>query len=177
MKGYLTFSMLACLTVSLLSGCTKENSSSISLNQSSDIVVSNRSVYKTSGRTIQPLDVLWYGNCTGEYVRVTGQIVLTYNVIQKAGGTNYAVEFHYQNTKGIGMTTGNSYNIVGHNSSHLYQNFSFDNYSKVSTVSGRIMWITPGKNNNIVAIATYKVIQNGQGDLIINKDSYSLTCE
>ena len=177
MKSYFTFSMLVYLTVSFVSGCTKDNSSSITLNQSSDIIVANRNVYKTSGKTIQNLDVLWYGNCTGEYVHVTGQIVLTYNVIQKAAGTNYAVEFHYQNTKGVGITSGKAYNIVGNNSSHLYQNFSFDDFTKTSTVSGRIMWITDGNNNNIVAIASYKVIQNGQGDLVISKDSYSLTCE
>ena len=39
------------------------------------------------------------------------------------------------------------------------------------------MWITPGENNNVVAIASYKVIQSGQGDLIIDKNSYVLTCE
>lgn len=177
MNSYFTMSFLACLSVTLLSGCTKDNSSSLSLTQSSDVIVDNRNVYKTSGKTIEPLDVIWEGYCTGESVHVTGQIVLTYNIIQKSAGTNYAVEFHYQNTKGIGMTSGKPYNIVGYNASHLSQNFSLDNFTKTSTISGKIMWITPGENNNVVAIASYKVIQSGQGDLIIDKNSYVLTCE
>lgn len=177
MKRHHSICILAYWTCLLISGCTKDNNSSISLTQSSDVIVDNRSVYKTSGKSIQAFDDLWYGACTGEYVHVTGQIVLTYNIIQKVSGTNYAIEFHYQNTKGTGVTTGNTYNFVGYNSSHLYQNFSFDNFNKVSTVSGRIMWITGEQNNNFVAIATFKVIQDGDGDLIIDKDSYTLMCE
>lgn len=178
MRRFIVSPMALLLFVTLcLAGCSKESNDSISLQVSSDNIVDNPKVYKTSGKTIQPLDVSWYGPCTGEYIHVTGQIVATYNVIQKENSTNYAVQFHYQNTKGIGETTGRRYNIVGHNSSHLYQNFSFDDFNKVYTVSGRVMYVTQGESTRLVAISSFKFIQNGKGELIIDQDSYSFTCE
>lgn len=158
-------------------GCSKESSNSLSLQVSSNNTVDNSQLYKTSGKTIQPLDVSWYGPCTGEYIHVTGQIVLTYNIIQKENSTNYAVEFHYQNTKGVGETTGKQYAIVGFNASHLYQNFSFDDVNKVSTVSGRVMYVTQGESTRLVAIAKFKMIQSSSGKLVVAQDSYSFTCE
>lgn len=178
MKKFSAFPLLLSSSISLcLAGCSKESGDLLSLQVSSNNVVDNSQVYKTSGKTIQPLDVSWFGPCTGEYIHVTGQIVLTYNIIQKESGTNYAVEFHYQNTKGIGETTGKRYNIVGHNSSHLYQNISFDNVNKVSTVSGRVMYVTQGESTRLVAIAKFKMIQNGKGELVVAQDSYSIACE
>src|SRR5215216_6502773 len=102
------------VAITLLS-CKKETVEPV---ESVNTFVSSNSVTHSDTKTSYSVDVETYSECSGEFVHVTGLVLLRYHAIMKEdGGYHIIAKDRNLNISAVGVTTGKMYKLVGHYSS------------------------------------------------------------
>lgn len=104
-----------------------------------------------------PLHAIRSNDCTGEQVEITGTIHLVYHV--QPGGDQMG-HFNYQNTRAVGLTSGDSFRVSSTDQIHLRAPFPSD----VTAVSSFHL-ISQGQGDNLLVHVLYHITVNAQGDV------------
>jgi hypothetical protein len=107
--------------------------------------------------TILPLHAIRSNDCTGEQIEIMGTIHLVYN--EQPGGGQIG-HFNYQNTSGIGLTSGDIFRVTSTDLVHLSAPFPSD-ITAVSTFH----LISQGQGDNLLVHVLYHITVNAQGDI------------
>ena len=134
-----------CFAAALLS-CKKETAPA-SINAH---VTSNSVNHDYNAKTYYTINVETYSECTQEYVHVTGTVELRYQATLKEDGA-YHITAHDRNIniRGVGVTSGNSYKLLG----NFKSTWNYELKGGVYKVTSKFILMTPGGRNNLVALA------------------------
>ena len=118
--------------------------------------------------TDMPLYFLRSADCTGEVVEISGTIH-TVNQIQADGSA--MGHFNYQNVKGLGLTSGNTYqtNAVD----HIRLSAPFP--SSITSVRSFLL-ISRGANSNLLIHVAYHITINGSGKMTAFIEDLDMQC-
>jgi hypothetical protein len=113
--------------------------------------------------------------CTGEPILLQGTLHLRANVIQdEHTGFHYHFSRNWQNTVGLGLWTGNEYQVVG--GDRVIANFP-DANSESYTVNAQSNLVGEGQDENVLLQETYHLTVNANGEWTADVANVVLKCE
>ena len=120
----------------------------------------------TSGQ-IQ-IDFIRSAYCTGEDVEISGTIHVV-NITQADGSV--IGHFNYQNVTGLGLTSGNIYQVSAVDHVRLSAPFP----SSITSVQS-FQLISQGSAGNLLVHVLYHITVNGNGEVTVSIDELNMQC-
>ena len=115
-----------------------------------------------------PLYFLRSADCTGEVVEISGTIHV---VNQTQADGSVIGHFNYQNVKGWGLTSGNTYRVSAVDQVRLQAPFP----SSITSVQSFHL-ISPGGESNLLVQVLYHITVNGNGEVTVAIDDLNTQC-
>jgi hypothetical protein len=163
--------ILLCMFASILVSCKKETGlTSINVKVSSD------AVSHESTRFSYHLDEDIVSSCTPELIHIVGDVVIHINSVEKSDGRHKIVQLRYNNIRGVGLTTGDNYFLIGQQTEHF--NVDFSDQSKYD-LHARFTLKAPGNGSGTTFIIdyTFRRTFDSQGELVFEKGAYTAFCQ
>ena len=118
--------------------------------------------------TAMPVHFLRSADCTGEVVEISGTIHMM-NQTQTDGSV--IGHFNYQNVSGVGLTSGNTYQVSAVDTFRLSAPFPTD----ISSLQS-FRLISRGSESNLLVTVLYHITVNANGEVIASIDDLNMQC-
>jgi hypothetical protein len=115
-----------------------------------------------------PVHFLRSADCTGEVVEISGTIHMM-NQTQTDGSV--IGHFNYQNVSGVGLTSGNTYQVSAVDTFRLSAPFPTD----ISSLQS-FRLISRGSESNLLVTVLYHITVNANGEVIASIDDLNMQC-
>jgi hypothetical protein len=146
----------------LLSACKKNVGDSLALQLSSNGRVDNVAGGKETHHARTALDEYSFNDCTGEWMHMTGTVIVSSHLVQNGLKWLLAGELHYLSVQGVGETTGKIYHFIGHSAAHEYDNFTFD-YPWIKTYTANSLFVWRSRDEAFWWRVSLKLITDASG--------------
>ena len=122
-----------------------------------------------------PFDVVFFNECTGEEVHLTGELLIRVRTtIDATGGIHATFHLTPRHVRGVGVESGIAYKVVGGERDSF--NAAADEAPLVYTATMMFNVVSQGGSDNLKVKYVFHVTINAQGEVTAEIDNFSFAC-